>query len=185
MFFTILLTAFAVTCLGVMLSATSFDLTEEHIKTLVKNNEYEMSVFSFDKVFDAEQMIKDQIANLFGSGSIEAETIEIADEKIKEVEEKTDLNWYKQVILTQNQESANFKYVNDITYSSVYYTDYSMLLFVESDENNAKLIQDKLIGRLPENKDEIVIPSYIADNIIQSGIKLKKVKTKKQKYISH
>lgn len=173
LFFTILLTAFAVTCLGVMLSATSFDLTEEHIKTLVKNNEYEMSVFSFDKVFDAEQMIKDQIANLFGSG-IEAETIEIADEKIKEVEEKTDLNWYKQVILTQNQESANFKYVNDVTYSSVYYTDYSMLLFVESDENNAKLIQDKLIGRLPENKDEIVIPSYIADNIIQSGIKLKK-----------
>ena len=174
LFFTILLTAFAVTCLGVMLSATSFDLTEEHIKTLVKNNEYEMSVFSFDKVFDAEQMIKDQIANLFGSGSIEAETIEITDEKIKEVEEKTDLNWYKQVILTQNQESANFKYVNDIIYSSVYYTDYSMLLFVETDENNAKLIQDKLIGRLPENKDEIVIPSYIADNIIQSGIKLKK-----------
>ena len=35
LFFTILLTAFAITCLGVMISATSFNMTEEHIKTLV------------------------------------------------------------------------------------------------------------------------------------------------------
>lgn len=174
LFFTILLTAFAVTCLGVMLSATSFDLAEEHIKTLVKNNEYTISVFSFDKVFDAEQMIKDQITNMFGSGGVEAETIEITDEKIKEVEQKTDLNWYKQIVLTQNQEPINFKYVNDISYSSTYYAENSVLRFVEIDENNSKLIQEKLIGRLAENKEEIVVPSYIADNIIQSGIKLKK-----------
>ena len=61
LFFTILLTAFAITCLGVMISATSFNMTEEHIKTLVKNNEYEMSVFFFDDIFDEDEMIKKDI----------------------------------------------------------------------------------------------------------------------------
>ncbi len=178
--FTVLLTAFAVTCLGVMLSATSFDITEEHIKTLVKNNEYEIAVFSFNEVFDAEQMIKDQISNLFGGEIKSSDSIEIKDDKIKEVEEKTNLNWYKQEILTQNQETVHIKYVNDTTYSSAYYTNVSMLLFVEIDDDNSKLIQDKLIGRLAENNDEIVVPSYIADNIIQSGIKLKKEDDKKE-----
>lgn len=171
LFFTILLTAFAVTCLGVMISATSFNMTEEHIKTLVKNNEYEMSVFSFDKIFDGEQMIKDAISSLFsgGNGNVNAEPIEISDEKIAEVKEKTGLNWYKQIVLTQNQVPASIKYVNDINYSSIYYTDSSTLEFVELDENNTKLIENKLVGRVAESTNEIVIPNYIADNIIQSG----------------
>lgn len=171
LFFTILLTAFAVTCLGVMISATSFNMTEEHIKTLVKNNEYEMSVFSFDKIFDGEQMIKDAISSLFsgGNGNVNAEPIEISDEKIAEVKEKTGLNWYKQIVLTQNQVPASIKYVNDINYSSIYYTDSSTLEFVELAENNTKLIENKLVGRIAESTNEIVIPNYIADNIIQSG----------------
>ena len=171
LFFTILLTAFAGTCLGVMISATSFNMTEEHIKTLVKNNEYEMSVFSFDKIFDGEQMIKDAISSLFsgGNGNVNAEPIEISDEKIAEVKEKTGLNWYKQIVLTQNQVPASIKYVNDINYSSIYYTDSSTLEFVELDENNTKLIENKLVGRVAESTNEIVIPNYIADNIIQSG----------------
>ena len=174
LFFIILLTAFAITCLGVMISATSFNMTEEHIKTLVKNNEYEMSVFSFDKIFDGEQMVKDAISSLFsgGNGNVNAESIEISDEKIAEVKEKTGLNWYKQIVLTQNQVPASITYVNDINYSSIYYTDASTLEFVELDKDNTKLIEDKLIGRSAENSNEIVIPSYIADNIIQSGIYL-------------
>ena len=171
LFFTILLTAFAVTCLGVMISATSFNMTEEHIKTLVKNNEYEISVFSFDEVFDGEKMIKEAIGSLLsgGSGNANAKPIEIKEEKIQEVKDKTGLNWYKQIVLTQNQTPANITYVNDVTYSSIYYTDSSNLEFVEIDENNSKLIENKMIGRLPENSDEIVIPNYIADNMIQSG----------------
>lgn len=67
---------------------------------------------------------------------------------------------------------ASITYVNDINYSSIYYTDASTLEFVELDKDNTKLIEDKLIGRSAENSNEIVIPSYIADNIIQSGIYL-------------
>lgn len=172
--FTIILTAFAVTCLGVMISATSFNMTEEHIKTLVKNDEYEMSVFSFDKVFDGESMIREAIGGLLssGNGSVNAEPIEIKDEKIQEVKDKTGLNWYKQIILTQDQTPATIEYANDVTYSSVYFTDSSQLEFVELDSNNSKLIDNKLIGKLAEKDDEIVIPNYIADNIIQSGVKI-------------
>lgn len=173
LFFTVILTALAVTCLGVMISATSFDLTEEHIKTLVSNDEYEISVLSFEEVYDAKQMIKDALGSLFSGSTDTPESIEMTDEKIKEVEEKTNLEWYKQICLTQNQEAASIKYVNDITYTSIYYTEYTQLLFAELDENNSKLIEDKLIGKLAENKDEIVIPSHIADNIIQSGVELK------------
>lgn len=172
--FTILLTAFAVTCLGIMISATSFNITEEHIKTLVKNNEYEISVFSFDKIFDGEEMIKSAISSLFsgGSGNANAEPVEIKEEKIQEVKDKTGLNWYKQIVLTQNQIPASITYVNDITYSSIYYTESSTLEFVEINENNGKLIENKLIGKLAQNTDEIVVPNYIADNIIQSGTPL-------------
>lgn len=172
--FTIILTAFAVTCLGVMISATSFNMTEEHIKTLVKNDEYEMSVLSFDKVFDGESMIREAIGGLLssGNGSVNAEPIEIKDEKIQEVKDKTGLNWYKQIILTQDQTPATIEYANDVTYSSVYFTDSSQLEFVELDSNNSKLIDNKLIGKLAEKDDEIVIPNYIADNIIQSGVKI-------------
>ena len=171
--FTVILTAIAITCLGVMISAKSFDLTEEHIKTMVKNNEYEISVYSFDCIYDTEEIIKEMLKNMFSGQAETPNEIEITDEKIKEVEEKTDLNWYKQILLTQNQEIASIKYVNDITYSSIYFTDYTMISFVELNENNSKLIEDKLIGRLAETKDEIVISSYIADNIIQSGVELK------------
>lgn len=180
MLFTILLIAFAITCLGIMISATSFNLTEEHIKTLVKNDEYEISVLSFDKVFDAEKFIKDSLSKIFTGGGASAQTVEVKDEKIREVEEKTGLNWYKQIVLTQNQEEASFKYVNDINYSSVYYTGLSQLKFVELDDNNSKLIEDKIIGRLATSKDEMIIPNYIADNIIQSGIKLKQDDSSKE-----
>ena len=186
LFFTILLTAFAITCLGVMISATSFNMTEEHIKTLVKNNEYEMSVFSFDEIFDGEEMIKKAISSLFsgGNGNINAEPIEIKDEKIAEVKDKTGLNWYKQIELTQNQIPASITYANDIYYSSIYYTETSSLVFVELDENNTKLIENKLIGKIAEDTNEIVVPSYIADNIIQSGAYLynSDSKTEKEKY---
>ena len=186
LFFTILLTAFAITCLGVMISATSFNMTEEHIKTLVKNNEYEMSVFSFDEIFDGEEMIKKAISSLFsgGSGNINAEPIEIKDEKIAEVKDKTGLNWYKQIELTQNQIPASITYANDIYYSSIYYTETSSLVFVELDENNTKLIENKLIGKIAEDTNEIVVPSYIADNIIQGGAYLynSDSKTEKEKY---
>ena len=40
-----------------------------------------ISVFSFDKVFDAEQIIKDGISNMFSSGGSGAESIEISDKK--------------------------------------------------------------------------------------------------------
>lgn len=40
---------------------------------------------------------------------------------------------------------------------------------MELDENNTKLIENKLVGRIAESTNEIVVPSYIADNIIQSG----------------
>jgi ABC-type lipoprotein export system ATPase subunit/ABC-type antimicrobial peptide transport system permease subunit len=174
LFFTILLTVFAVTCLGVMISATSFNPTEEHIKTLVKNNKYDISVVSFKEVFDGEKMAKEAISTLLsgGNGTLSADSIEITEEKIQEVKDKTGLNWSKQIVLTQNQTPASIIYANDATYSSIYYTESSMLEFVELDENNSKLIENKIIGRLPENSDEIVIPNYIADNIIQSGTTL-------------
>ena len=170
---TILLISFAITCLGVMISATSFDLAKEHVKSLEKNNEYEIFINSYDKIYDGEKQVKEMFVSALDNGS-SPNQIEVSDEKIKEAEDKTGLNWYKQIVLTQNQESLNFKYINDITYSSIYYTQNSMIKFVELDENNSKLLQDKLLGNLAVNKDEIVIPSYIADNIIQSGIEIKK-----------
>ena len=58
------------------------------------------------------------------------------------------------------------------------------MVFVELDENNTNLIENKLIGKIAEDTNEIVVPSYIADNIIQGGAYLynSDSKTEKEKY---
>jgi ABC-type lipoprotein export system ATPase subunit/ABC-type antimicrobial peptide transport system permease subunit len=170
---TIILITAALTCLGIMFSTTSYNMQDELIGKMVDNDEYEVKIISYDDVYSSEETIRSIMLTFSDTG---IKRIDVDDDVLKDATQKTNLNWYKQINLIQNQEKAYLDYINDTTFSSLYYADTSTLLFVESDDN---IVKENIIGKYPENSDEILISNYIADNIIQSGITIKEDNTEK------
>lgn len=176
LFFTLLLTTFSVICLGLMMSATSFDLDKEHIDTLIENNEYEVVVNNYSKVIDYEEFAKMSFStDLSVFEDAYGETLEITDEMVIDAQNKTGLKWHKQLTIVQDSQMARFEFVADNAEQTMYYQAVLPLTFVELDEQEAI---SNLIGTLPINSDEVVISNYVADNIIQNGIYLKKENNK-------
>lgn len=174
--FTLLLTTFSVICLGLMMSATSFDLDKEHIDTLVENNEYEVVVKNYSKVIDYEEFAKMSFStDLSAFEDAYGETLEVTDEMITNAQNKTGLKWYKQLKVVQNSQVASFDFIVDNAELTLYYFETLPLTFVELGEQETI---PNLIGNLPTNSDEVVISNFVADNIIQNGIYLKKENNK-------
>ena len=76
-----------------------------------------------EKITENNEMFVKKVLEVIGIELSEAEIKDYVDRKFgnsTEVKEKTGLNWYKQIVLTQNQVPASIKYVNDINYSSIY-----------------------------------------------------------------
>lgn len=157
LFSTLLLTTLFLICLGLTIRANAFDLNQKHIDTLIKNNEYEVTLNNYDKVIDYES-----------EDTIDTYTKEITDEIIDEAQNKTNLKYYKQFTIVQDGQSARFQ---TATYTDlVYYNVVLPLTFVPLETNDTIA---NLLGTLPTNTDEIVISNYIADNIIKNGIYIK------------
>lgn len=172
LFLTLLLTTFSLICLGLLMSATSFDLNKEHISTLIENNEYEIIVKKYSKVIDNEEITKMSFStDLSLYENIYGENLEITDEMIMEAQNKTGVKWHKQLTIVQDSKTASFEFASNNSEQTLYYQSVLPITFVEL--NNKEFISN-LIGTFPINSDEIVISNYIADNIIQNGIYLKK-----------
>lgn len=166
----IILITLCLTCLGIMFSATTFDMVEEHINTLQKNKEYEISVSNYEKYQDMEALMKRSLSEeVYTEFVTLRKTKELNDSIIKEAEEKTGLNWYKENIIYQNSTQVYIKLANSS--QTLYYSEFLLPTFIETNEND---VIDNLLGSMPKASDEIVISSYIADNIIKNGIYLKK-----------
>jgi len=166
----IILITLCLTCLGIMFSATTFDMVEEHINTLQKNKEYEISVSNYEKYQDMEALMKRSLSEeVYTEFVTLRKTKELNDSIIKEAEEKTGLNWYKENIIYQNSTQVYIKLSNSS--QTLYYSEFLLPTFIETNEND---VIDNLLGSMPKASDEIVISSYIADNIIKNGIYLKK-----------
>lgn len=161
---TLLLTTLSLICLGLTIRANAFDLNQKHIDTLIKNNEYEVTLNNYNKIIDYEQISSSEDT----SDTYIEEITEITDEIIDEAQNKTNLKYHKQFTIVQDGQSARFQ---TATYTDlVYYNVVLPLTFVPLETNDTIA---NLLGTLPTNTDEIVISNYIADNIIKNGIYIK------------
>ena len=166
----IILITLCLTCLGIMFSATTFDMAEEHINTLQKNKEYEINVSNYEKYQDMESLMKKNLSEgVYSELNTLRKPKELNDKIVKKAKEKTNLNWYKENIITQNSTSVYIKSANSS--QTLYYSELILPTFIEI---NKKDTIDNLFGKMPEANDEIIISSYIADNIIKNGTYLKK-----------
>ena len=96
------------------------------------------------------------------------------EQKIKEI---TNAKLNKAYILNNNEQSLNFEYgettksmtsEQEKIYSNRLDYDFQELNFIEVENDN---LLKNIIGKIPQNSNEIVIHKYMADFMIEFGIK--------------
>ena len=150
---------------GITLSTSWSNLNERTLDLFEENTKTSVSLSKYSHVIDYEKNFPD-----------DSDLQIIDDSTLAEIEQNTGLNWYKEYTIDSLDLCENtFDYIplnnsNDIP---VYYnpaTSINSFKYVELEENNQI---KNLIGSTPKSENEIVIPSYIADYMIYSGINAK------------
>ena len=162
--FTILLTICTLLFLSVMDTLSNYDVEKAHAKLLVDKKENSVKVEKYSFFNNSEDSYdfynKDQIK------------LELNDEKY--IESKLKNKYYP---LYKLQESYYYMQIGDLLKIGQIDGDYLYtLLGTHFDANIVvsndfkDLIGEKIIGRYPNNYDEILLSNYVADLIIKGGI---------------
>lgn len=151
--FTILLTAAALTFLGISDTVKWFDSARSHVDLMKSNSEKRIS---FNNIVD--------YANY-----------PFTDKIIADLKKETNLKLYNYYTFNNDISVTigSFGFDQNKTGDYVYLDLYSNLSFVEISDND--VIVDELIGRLPLNEKEVVVSSYIADAMMKVGVNLGEV----------
>lgn len=179
----VIMLVFSILCFELMLSAYTIDLNNNCIQLLEENGPVNVSINKYKNQVAYVDIIKEQISSLMSETqedySKKYESLELDSELIKKIKEDTGLEWNKVYTITdENNLDVSMEYLenNDVINAKLYYylTNYieSGYSFIETD--NMKLIN--LMGRKPQNEDEVVISGYMADCMIYYGIKAKESK---------
>lgn len=160
LFFTIILTTFALSFFGVANMLSHYNLAYSHARTMVEENE---SLIGINKNYVQEDGSYQVTSKLF---------MPFTDSEINYLESALNRDTIKVTSLYENGKSVQFNIPSNISSQTpVYYTYlFTKPYFIEL--NNANEFNLKIIGNFPTNYDEIVIHKYIADYIIQNGIYL-------------
>ena len=162
--FTILLTIGTLLFLSIMDTLSNYNVEEAHSKLLVDKKEESIKIekyYFFNKKYDKYDFYnKDQVK------------LTIEDEKY--INSKLKNKYYP---IYKLQESYSFMQIGealkigDIAHNSFYLEmgAYRTLNIVVVDNFN-DFTKEKIIGRYPSNYNEILIPNYMADLIIEGGI---------------
>ena len=157
------------------------------------DNYYNMTVYieSYNSKINNESDFKYSLFNIIFDNNDELpEKIKLTDEEKKSIVDKTGKNWHTSYIINENGSKLSWKYASlsgdrEIIEGEPYYyytaeqfgngtfsiyDEYINFVALNSDEYD----ELNLIGKAPITKDDIVISSYIADNIIYKGIYAKK-----------
>ncbi len=182
--FSILLIVLCLVCFGTMTSTLNSDINKELIKIFKEKGSTEVRILKYQDNVSYEKIFTEQIKHLFDTNiegnNLFPETIKLDDNFISEVETKTNLNWYGEYNAYNNFEPLSWSYNSSVDDNGIlyYYIGDSLLgkniKFVKANDNLFKNI--KIIGNIPNNDDEIMITSFVADQIINNGIKSKKDK---------
>lgn len=174
--FTVLLVSASLICFGLAKSATSFDSKEESIKLMVKNNDYKLYLSKYNQTVDYEtwylEYIKSMISGDYAKTDElekQVETIGFDDDNfVKEVTNRTGIKSINNYQLTVKGENLNFLYGSSSAEEMLYYLRSGSVRYNKL--NDLKIDNNILIGKVPENSNEILITSFIADQIIEKGV---------------
>jgi len=96
----------------------------------------------------------------------------ISDETKDNVEKVTNRKWNYEYKIQQDGEFLKISYPNNEIRTNIYYSDSDFVpSFVEIIDKDTT-IGSEIIGRLPNNYNEIVISNYVADSMINGGVQL-------------
>jgi len=182
--FSMLLIILCLVCFGTMISTLNTDMNKEYINSLEERGATDVFITKYEKKVDYEELFKEEMKTLFSSNNddnLYPKTLDLDDNFISEVSEKTNMKWYASYKVINNFEEIIWSYKTSSTDNTIlyYYIGDSLIekniSLLKADE---ELIKDlKVIGRVPAKDDEIMISSYIADQIMFYGISSKKLKT--------
>lgn len=179
--FSVMLITLCLICFGTSISCLDFDINDAYLKTFEKNGSTEVYLTKYKSNLDYEKVMINQLKSAFGSDVVVLpETLELDQNFVTEANKKTGLVWNEEYSVTNNFSNLEW------TYSSAA-GDSAMLYFYIGNTPTAKTIKlvkyneqlfndYNLIGTKPVNDDEIVINSFIADQIIYAGIDSKTTK---------
>ena len=179
----VLLIVSCLVCFGLMISILSINVNDDYIKIFEKKGPVEVFVTKYNKKVVYEDIIVDEIKNMFNTKALDDifPTPATIDEGfVREVSNKTNMNWYAEYSVTNNFDLLSWNYAstqgsNEMIY--YYIGDALIAKNMNFIEFNTELFDiNKLIGKKPESDDEIVISSYIAKQIMHYGILAKKEK---------
>ncbi len=182
--FSIVLMTLCLICFGIMLAFNNFDITKTYVDSFEKTGSIEYWIVKYNDIYNSEQEFLNVFKELFVSTSEEDEsiyTVYMDDSDVDEIEEKTGLNWTVEYIINNNSWPLNWIFYDSVSLSdnvynySVYYdivTETRFVIYEDELFNNYNII-----GTTPQNNDEIVISSFIADQIIKYGVYSKTAKT--------
>lgn len=175
LFFSGILIVFCLICFGIMLSAYSSDMNTKTLELFKENGETDVSISKYKEKMNYIEMSKETMSNTQNNDEImeKYSAIDIDENFKNEVEKKTGEVWNKVYKIDSPTGSTQMVYPesaqnldNMPIYYCIGYFGLSDFLFIETDNLSLK---NNVIGKIPEKDDEIMIPSYLADNIIYRG----------------
>ena len=172
--FSVLLIVLCLICFGLMVSVSSVDIDKEYIRIFEEKGPTEVSVQKYKKKVNYKNLMLDAIKNMGDPfDSVEVDTVD--ENFVNEVKSKTNMEWDIEYKIKNNFEYLmwNYNTYRDIS-DTMYYTGTNAIKVVEYDKE--LFSSNNLIGNEPVADDEIVISSYIADQIIHNGILAKENK---------
>ena len=172
--FSSLLIIFSLISLGITLSAYSSDLNNKVLELFKENGTTDVRVSKYKNNIKYIEMVKEQLSDFANYEEIEEKyaPVDIDDEFAKEVNEKTGMKWDK--VYSIDSQTGSTKMVFPETLENednmpVFYSlgSYDMpdVVFIESDNTDFGTI----IGKLPENDDEVLISNFMADMFLYRG----------------
>ena len=171
---TSVLIIFSLICFGIMLSAYVADVNSKTIELFSENGETNVFLTRFKQKISYAEKLKDESSLQYNEELEEKYSpIDIDEDFENEVKEKTGTTWSRIYDIDSSSGSTKMIY-SDTTQNTdnmpmYYYIGNrfsSNFLFVETDNLN---LERNIIGKMPEKDDEIMISSFVADNIIYSG----------------
>ncbi len=150
LFMTVLLTAISLIFMGFTLNFNLFNKTDLIVNTMMDNKDYIYEVNKFDY-----------------RGNSSSNKI-LTNNDIKEIEAKTNKTVNKVYSIFYNGEYLHFEFGENDGKDDLYPVSLISFNLVEISDDK---ILNKVIGRLPENSNEIVVHKYFVDYCQKYGIK--------------
>ncbi len=196
MLFSLTLITLCLICLGIAISTLNYDINEEYYKKFEEKGSTTVSIKKYEKKVVQKDIYLEQLKQEFKGNILEAQdmypkTVSLTNNFITEIENKTNMKWNVAYRYRNNEQDLAWNIESKNADSLPLYYHYfefisSSIELVDMDSIDSDA---KIIGDLPLSDDEIVITSYMADQIIYNGIEgktnLKDDKIEKYKPISY